>query len=298
MVDIVAESGLAEASVANVVGRSGVSRRTFYEIFVDRENCFLAALEETLDRAGEHVLPAYEQAGPRWRERMRAGLAAILSFLDHEPAAGRLLIVESLAAGPRAQEHRRRALERLTAAVDAGRAEAPVSRAASGGKAAGAGGGPPDLVAEGVVGAVLSVLHGRLFEDRRPSLVELTSPLMGMVVLPYLGPAAARQEAARPSPKLADRPRAASRDPLREVPMRLTYRTVMVLLAVGSSLGASNRQIGLAAGVADQGQISKLLARLARLELIANSGEGHERGGSNAWTLTEKGVAVERLLRV
>jgi hypothetical protein len=41
-----------------------------------------------------------------------------------------------------------------------------------------------------------------------------------------------------------------------------------VLIAIGSHAGASNRQVGEAAGIADQGQISKLLARLDGLGLI------------------------------
>ena len=57
--------------------------------------------------------------------------------------------------------------------------------------------------------------------------------------------------------------------------MRLTYRTVRVLLAIAQHPGASNRQIGEDAGVHDQGQISKLLTRLHKLGLVDNiAGEG------------------------
>ena len=82
--------------------------------------------------------------------------------------------------------------------------------------------------------------------------------------------------------------------------MRLTYRTVRVLVAIaalgGRGSGPSNREVSEAAGVADQGQISKLLARLEHLGLIANGGEGHARGEPNAWRLTTKGRDVERTL--
>ena len=78
--------------------------------------------------------------------------------------------------------------------------------------------------------------------------------------------------------------------------MRLTYRTVWVL-SRSPSPGASNREVGAAAGIADQGQISKLLARLESLGLIANVGEGHAKGASNAWRLTERGEQVEHALR-
>jgi DNA-binding MarR family transcriptional regulator len=116
---------------------------------------------------------------------------------------------------------------------------------------------------------------------------------MSMIVLPYLGPAAARRELSRTVPKTRARlPRRTERDPLRELEMRLTYRTVRVLMAVAANPGSSNRAVADGAGIKDQGQISKLLARLKRLDLIENTGEGSARGGPNAWVLTERGREV------
>jgi DNA-binding MarR family transcriptional regulator len=86
-------------------------------------------------------------------------------------------------------------------------------------------------------------------------------------------------------------------DPLAGVPMRLTYRTALVLGCIADRPGASNRVIGDQAGVSDQGQISKLLARLERLGLAINTGDGHLRGEPNAWRLTPKGVRVEHGIR-
>jgi DNA-binding MarR family transcriptional regulator len=79
--------------------------------------------------------------------------------------------------------------------------------------------------------------------------------------------------------------------------MRLTYRTVRVLVVISTQPGASNREIADQSGVADQGQISKLLTRLQRLELVENRGEGQPKGAANAWHLTERGVQVERATR-
>jgi hypothetical protein len=84
--------------------------------------------------------------------------------------------------------------------------------------------------------------------------------------------------------------------------MRLTYRTIRVLVAVGELGGQgshpSNRQVGDAAGIRDQGQISKLLARLEHLGLIRNAGEPHVKGEPNAWTLTERGHDIQAVLSV
>jgi hypothetical protein len=78
--------------------------------------------------------------------------------------------------------------------------------------------------------------------------------------------------------------------------MRLTYRTARVLLAVTASPGGSNRVVADGAGVADQGQISKLLTRLEKLGLVSNTGLGPGRGAPNAWTLTKQGEEVSHIL--
>ena len=78
--------------------------------------------------------------------------------------------------------------------------------------------------------------------------------------------------------------------------MRLTYRTTRVLQCIAAQVGISNREVAEEAGVADQGQISKLLARLERLGLIANTGEGHAKGEPNAWQLTPLGREVSQRL--
>jgi AcrR family transcriptional regulator/predicted transcriptional regulator len=283
MIDVVSARTRANATVAHVVARSGVSRRTFYEVFEDFEDCFLAALDQSVARASEYVLSDYDRSA-RWRVRIRTALVGLLEFLEDEPAMGRLCIVETLGAGHKVHERRMRVIDMVTASVDEGRKEAKAARAL------------PPLTAEGVVGGVLSVLHARLLSGESDPLRELAGPLMGMVVLPYLGPAAAQKENATPTPPRRPRERAANKDPLRDLQMRLTYRTVRVLLAIAQAPGRSNREVGVAAGIDDQGQISKLLSRLERLGLIENAGAGQVRGAPNAWMLTERGFEVERLV--
>jgi AcrR family transcriptional regulator/DNA-binding MarR family transcriptional regulator len=292
-VAVVTESGFERMSVARVTAGARVSRRTFYDLFEDREDCFLAALEDALSRLAEVLVPAYERGGQRrWRERVRAGLVVFLEFLDDEPALGSLLVVDSLKAGPKVLERRARVLGRVEAVIDEGRSE---------GKWA-----PPPLTAEGVVGAVLGVIAARVQEQsRREPLVGLCNALMAMIVLPYLGQAAAQKELARPVPTPArtvsgtvGSSRAAqARDPLEGLAMRLTYRTLRTLEAVARRPGASNREVGEMVEVPDQGQISKLLARLEGLGLLQNTGGGHSSGEPNAWRLTPRGVEVERATR-
>ena len=292
MVQEVSERGAANVSVGHVVGRSGVSRRTFYEIFDDGEDCFLAAFEETLQHAAAVVVTSYETGGV-WLVRVRAGLTALLGFLDGDRAGARLLIVESLAAGPKALRRRQAVIASLVDIVDRGRIEGNAKL------------DPPALTAEAIVGGLLSVLHGRLAGGDAPagtthsrghtevsSLLGLAGPLMGMIVLPYLGPAAARKEIERPTPKPTGAGLVVRSDPLQDLPMRFTYRTMRVLVSVAENPGSSNRTVGERAGIADQGQASKLLARLHKLDLIENRGGDPARGEPNAWTLTPTGKQV------
>jgi AcrR family transcriptional regulator/DNA-binding MarR family transcriptional regulator len=291
---VVSEDGYRRMTARRVSGRAGVSNKTFYDLFTDREDCFLAAFNHAVDEIAAVVLPAYEGEG-RWDARIRAGLGALLGLLDRESALRLLVFVEALGAGPRVLERRAQVLDVLETAVDQGRAGVKSGREL------------PPLTAEGVVGAAFGVIHARLLEQHPEPLTELLNPLMAMIVLPYRGQAAAVRELARPAPKptvaLAARERlGASLTPegvgRTRIPFRLTVRTHRVLAAVAelTAEGAdpNNREVSDAAGVSDQGQISKLLARLEGHGLLENTG-GHTQGLARAWRLTPRG---EEILRV
>jgi AcrR family transcriptional regulator len=285
-VEIVAERGASKLSVSAIVTRSGVSRRTFYEIFTDGREALLAAIEESLEHTRVYVREVYDPSDA-WHVRIRLALHALLCFLEDDPARGRLLVVEAPCAGPRALERRAQVLGELIEAVDEGRAESGRNAALT------------PLTAEGMVGSVLAVVHARMLGDGErgaAGLVELTNPLMSMIALPYLGAAAARKELQRPLPKRKRRtPRPADgASRLNGLPMRITYRTMLVLSVIAERPGASNRQVGVAAGIVDQGQMSKLLQRLERLDLIVNAWAGQERGMANQWRLTPLGAEIER----
>lgn len=305
MQELAGEVGLAGATVGQVCKRSRMSRRTFYELFEDREDCFLAAFDQALERIGECVLPAWEQGG-RWRNRVRAGLEALLALFDAQPQLARLCVVESLTGGPAVLARRREVLDALTLAVDEGRDE---SRAR---------GGPPPLTGEGTVGGVLAVIHARLLDgspsgnsglgrgdSRAAPLAQLVPSLCGMIVFPYLGAAASQQELERPRTpvhaaaphRLAGNGRAGS-DPFRDLPLRFTYRTARVLATIAELPGASNRQVGEGAGMSDQGQTSKLLKRLECAGLVENGGPGRDSGEPNAWRLTARGREIDAALGV
>jgi hypothetical protein len=202
-----------------------------------------------------------------------------------------LLVCESLVGGPRMLRRREQTLTLLTSIVDEGRGQASGTA------------GPPALTAEGLVGGVFSVIHARLSAGRDP-LTELTNQLMSMIVLPYLGRAAARRELERPLPSPVHGAREAMSlsDPFKDAGMRITYRTVLVLSAVAElgeqGVGPSNRLVGERAGISDQGQVSKLLGRLQRIGLISNNGLGPGLGAPNEWSLTAKGQELAKGIRL
>jgi AcrR family transcriptional regulator len=289
-VEVVQEVGYPGMTVARVIERARVSRKTFYDTFSDREECFLGAFEQALEHAGELAAEAYERE-PGWRDGIRAALARLLIFTDEEPALSKLCVIDALSAGESVLRRRAEVLEELAAVIDRGRLVIQVVRE------------PPQVTAEGIVGAVFAVVHTRLLEGREELLEDQLGPLMSIVVLPYLGARAASRELSRPPLETGRRRRVPRRqpradDPLAGLKIRLTYRTVRVLMIIAEHPGASNREIAKGSGIVDQGQISKLLTRLERLKLVENVGDGAEKGAANAWHLTGRGAQLERFARL
>jgi AcrR family transcriptional regulator len=285
LVEVLAEQGLEDASVGRICKRAGVSRRTFYELFEDRDECLSAAFDTAIERIAGPVTTAYE-AGGNWRERIGRALTALLELLDAEPDVARMCVVETLKAGPSVSEQRACVIDAMVQAVEAGRSESKPAEE------------PPPLTGQGVVGGVLSVIHARLLETgdkpRRP-LSELTGSLMAMVVHPYLGAAAARRELDRPGSAVSG-PAAAAKDPFKGLSIRFTYRTARVLATIAENGEASNRFVADSSGIADEGQMSRLLTRLQHAGLIENRSDGQPKGEANAWILTERGEAVQAAL--
>jgi AcrR family transcriptional regulator len=287
-VGLVCEFGARQLTVRRVTVRAGVSSKTFYDLFADRDECLLAAFDHAVQQLATVARSAYA-VEREWLARVRSGLNALLVFLDREPLLPRFVFVEALACGPLVLARRARVLEELAQVIDTGRADTKAGREL------------PPFTAEGVVGAVWGVIHARLLESSPGPLVDLLNPLMAMIVLPYRGPAAATRELSRPAPKPSDRARTGTRgdtpgsvsgSPFGRSPapaeFRPTLRTFTVLSVIAKRPGLNNREVADAAGVSDQGQISRLLWRLEDLGLAQNAG-GHEQGTPKAWSLTPLG---------
>lgn len=274
------------------------------------EDRYLDVFDEGLDRLSRGVEQACERERG-WLERLRTGVVAMLGFFDDEPAWARVLVVDALASSTIALECRQRLHGVLAALLDAGRAGGgghgvddgqPITDDRVAGIAAAASTPSPVLTAELVVGGVFSVIRTSLLETDGGKLVELAPSLMAFIVAPYLGQGAARLELEGRSAKrgetrsceadatqITDLSRAAAIARTAELPIRVTHRTTLVLRAITRAPYSNNREIAQAAGITDEGQASKLLARLEGRGVIENVGIGAARGEPNAWLLTPSG---------
>jgi AcrR family transcriptional regulator len=276
-IELASERGLAAASVGAIVGRAGVARKAFYEIFEDREDCLSCALASVVDLAAKAAVPAY-RAERHWVDQVRAGLFALLGFLDQHPAHARFSLIQGHAGTPAALAQRQLALAQLARVVDGGRRGTAQK--------------PPQDTAACVVGGMLTLIEDRLIAEPRAPLTELLGTLMAFLVLPYRGVDAAAQELTRPLPPAPPAEPAPQPRTLEDLGIRLTHRTIMVLAAIAARPGLSNREVCRDAEIADPAQASKLLHRLERLVVIENTGAGHAAGAPNAWRLTDYGREI------
>ena len=273
--------------------RARVSERVFYEIFPSIEECYQAAFEGALERLSRTVDSAARREAS-WLDRLRAGLVAFLGFLDDEPARGRLLILEiPVTDGVLILRCQQRVLGILTSLLDTGAPDPSGELVLE-----------PMLTSELVVGGAISVIRAQMLKGPGMALVGLAPSLMSFMVRPYLGQIAANVEFnGRPSrvgEALATEPgatRARAISRATELPIRATHRTTMVLRAIAEAPYSNNREVAHAAGLADEGQTSKLLARLERQGVIENVGVGAARGEPNAWLLTASGRRAVELLK-
>jgi AcrR family transcriptional regulator len=183
-VRVVAEKGYGAMTIGDLTKEAGVSRTTFYELFEDKEQCFLMAYDNAVDVLVRRVVAAYESAGD-WPERAAAGLAALLEALAEEPALARLSLVDIGRAGPAAQRRYRAAVQRLTPLFDEGRDYAPSGRSL------------PANTSRMAIGGVSGLISDEIIAGRAEQLPSLLSDVFFATLMPYIGPDAAAREVER-----------------------------------------------------------------------------------------------------
>jgi AcrR family transcriptional regulator len=174
--EAIAENGYSGTTIAHITSHAAVSRRTFYEHFASKDECFVAAYDTVMVELRERVGQAFREQS-EWPRAVRAGIAAMLAFLVAEPNLARLCMVEALVAGPVVVERYDSAIQSFVPYFQNGRE-----------------GRSPEVLArlsptteEALVGGMMSLISRRIIAGRTAELESLLPDLVEFTLTPYLG---------------------------------------------------------------------------------------------------------------
>jgi AcrR family transcriptional regulator len=180
LAEAIAENGYSGTTIAHITRHAAVSRRTFYEHFSSKDECFVAAYDTVMEELRGRVSAAFEGAED-WPHAVKAGIGAMLEFLAAEPNLARLCMVEALVAGPVVVERYDAAIQSFVPYFQSGRE-----------------GRPPEVLArlsptteEALVGGMVSLISRRIIAGKAEELEELLPDLVEFTLTPYVGSAEA-----------------------------------------------------------------------------------------------------------
>ncbi|HEU4974433.1 MAG TPA: TetR/AcrR family transcriptional regulator [Baekduia sp.] len=177
MANVVADKGYAATRVADVTEYAGVSRKTFYEQFTDKEDCFLAAFDAIAGLMMEKLARRLAEADDTWESKVHALLGEFLAFCAAEPAFARMCIVEVLSSGPRGLERRDQAMANFYPIID----QLPREEL-----------GSPSwlspITPNYLVGGIYEVIYSAIRRGEVERLPELEGELTSLVFRAYLHP--------------------------------------------------------------------------------------------------------------
>lgn len=184
MAEVVAEHGYNKVTIAQITGAASVSRRTFYEHFESKEECFIAAYDAVDSYLVEQLAEQVDD-GAEWADRVATTLTELLRFFAARPALARLIMVEPVAVGEGMAERHERTAERLVALLEPGRSERPDGRQLAEG------------IEEALAGGVMTLIVRRIVAGEAAQLGQYAPGIVEFALAPYLGAEAAREVAAR-----------------------------------------------------------------------------------------------------
>ena len=179
MTIVVAEQGYPNTSVSDVIARARVSRKTFYEQFTDKQDCFFAAWQDAAARMMKALEGAVATEGT-WPERMRLAIELTLDHLASEPESTRMLLVEMRATGTAGREltdavHHQFAVY-LRAICTEARRELPGMADVT------------DRLARAIVGASVELATDHIIRNGAETLSELSDDIVAIVWTLIRGP--------------------------------------------------------------------------------------------------------------
>jgi AcrR family transcriptional regulator len=184
VVELVGERGYRKATIEAIVKKARVALSTFYDHFEDREACFLAAFDESVEAAREAIAAQVDRERS-WPDQIASGLLATLDLVAAEPARAKLCLLEAPAAGDAALARYERMLEGIAPELQAGRELSPQ------------GARLPEGLEIAVVGGLAWSVQQRLAEDQAGRLPELAPEMLQVMLTPYLGEREAGRVAGR-----------------------------------------------------------------------------------------------------
>lgn len=177
MIDAIAKNGYQATRVADVIALAGVSRKTFYEHFDNKQDCLLSTFDLIADEGMRRVEGAYREA-EGWPGRVEAAIGALFHSAIENPGALRLSLLEIAAVGPVGIERRGRSLGRYEDFLNDALALAP------------GGGAVSSVTLKVVIGGLNRVLYKRVLHDEAGELLALIPDLTGWATSYYPTPAA------------------------------------------------------------------------------------------------------------
>jgi len=172
--ELVAERGYQKTTIELIAKTARVALSTFYEQFSSKEDCFLAAFDETVAAAREVFDELLDPEQP-WAEQISAGLEIFLEMVVNEEARARLCIVEAQAAGGASMARYQAMLEAVAPKLREGRAHNPRA------------GRLPDGLEVAILGGLAWLVHQRLVEDRADEIKGLLPEMLQVTLTPYVG---------------------------------------------------------------------------------------------------------------
>lgn len=182
MVEVVIEMGYAKTTVARVIVASGVSRRTFYNYYSNKESAFFDVYRQITDFLCDAMAAAGRDEAGGWPARVRAELAVLLGAYEANPDLIRFTLLAPRAAGGEVAAAYREFLERLLSVIREGRPK----RAKH----------PAPAAEYGLIGGLAGLLVAAVVEGQGEHLGGLLPEVTELVLTPYLGREAAAKAAA------------------------------------------------------------------------------------------------------
>lgn len=178
MTEVVARDGYADTTVRKLLAQAKLSRRTYYDLWEDKEDCYLDAYGEIAEELRARATAGVER-GDTPRDRVRLAVEALAAFCIAEPDAACACIVEGLAAGQAARAKRAELIEAIAATIAPALAELRPD------------GPSPELTARATVGGILELLYGPLARRDITALRRLAEEIGELpILLPMGAPAA------------------------------------------------------------------------------------------------------------